>query len=165
MSSPRLPQPADRLAALRAAATRVAEHSLFAYAEACPATKAAGLVRARAAAERWLAVAVPFTGPFEGSVRLSLPQTLATDLAAAFSGLSAQSLDEAQIADFAGELANMMCGRWLTETHRAERFALASPEVAATTAGAVAATDVSEADTVGLLVKDTPVLLAVVARP
>ncbi len=164
MSSPRLPQPADHLAALAVAAARVAEDSLFAYAEACPPAKAAALIRARAATEGWLAVAVPFTGPFEGSVRLSLPQALATDLAAAFSGLPAPSLDDAQLTDFAGELANMMCGLWLTQTHRAERFALGSPQVAATTAGGVAATDVSEVDTVGLLLKDTPVLLAVVAR-
>jgi hypothetical protein len=157
-----LPQPGDGLAALAAAAAQVAEDSLFAYAEACDVARAAGLVQARPATERWLVAAVAFTGPFEASVRLSLPQALATDLAGAFCGLPPESLDEPQIADFAGELTNMMCGLWLTQTHRAERFALASPQVAATTAGAVAAGVASEADTIAMMLKDTPLLLAIV---
>jgi hypothetical protein len=166
MSSPRLPQPADGLAALAAAAAQVAEDSLFAYAEACPAAKAAALVQARPAAEPWLVAAVPFTGPFEGSVRLSLPRSLATHLAAAFCGLRPESLDDAQIADFAGELVNMICGLWLTQTHRTERFALASPQVAGTAAGDVAPVgeDWSAGDTIGMLLKDTPLLLTVVGR-
>jgi hypothetical protein len=162
MSSPGSPQLADGLAALGAAAVRVAEDSLFAYAEACDVAKAAGLLRVRPASEAWLAASVAFTGPFAGSVRLTVPRPLATDLAGAFCGLPPESLDASQVADFTGELANMVCGLWLTQTHRTGRFVLAAPRVAATTAGEVAAR-AGDADAIGMVVKNTPVLLALVA--
>ena len=94
MSSPHSPQPADGLAALGAAAVQVAEDSLFAYAEACALSRAAGLVQRR--------VRLPSRGwrrrsrsPARSTavVRLALPQALAADLAGAFCGVRPQSLD------------------------------------------------------------------------
>jgi CheY-specific phosphatase CheX len=163
MSSPRSPQPADGLAALGTAAVQVAEDSLFAYAEACALSHAADLVQKRPATEPWLAASVAFTGPFEGVVRLALPRALAADLAGAFCGVRPQSLDAAQIADFAGELANMVCGLWLTQTHRTERFALAAPVVTEAAAAEVAAAAAAAVDALGIVLNNTPLLLALVA--
>jgi hypothetical protein len=162
MSSPRSLQPADALATLGAAAVQVAEDSLFAYAEACPLSHAAGLAQERPATEPWLAASVAFTGPFDGIVQLALPRALAADLAGAFCGVRPQSLDQAEVADFSGELANMVCGLWLTQTHRTERFALAAPVVAETAAADVAG-GATAADGLGIVLNNTPLLLALVA--
>ncbi len=159
MSSPRSPQPPDGLAELGEAAVRVAEDSLFAYAEPCDAARVSGLCQKRPPAEPWLAVSVAFTGPFEGAVRLALPRALCADLAGAFCGVRPQSLEQAQLADFAGELANMVCGSWLTQTHRSEHFALAAPVVADATARE-AAVIAADAGALGLVLRDTPLVLA-----
>ena len=79
--------------------------------------------------EPWLTAAIAFSGPFDGVVRMTLPRALAGDLAGAFCGVRPQSLDASQVDDFAGELANMVCGLWLTQTHRSERFELTPPVV------------------------------------
>jgi hypothetical protein len=159
MSSPRSPQHPDGLAELGEAAVRVAEDSLFAYAEPCDAASAVGLIRARPAGEAWLAASVAFTGPFDGVVRVTLPRPLCADLAGAFCGVPPESLEPAQVADFAGELANMVCGSWLTQTHRTERFALAAPVVIdAAAAGVVAAA--ADPGALGLVLHATPLLLA-----
>ena len=109
---------------------QVAEDSLFACAEPCERSRTAGLLEARPVAEPWLTAAIAFSGPFDGVVRMTLPRALAGDLAGAFCGVQPQSLDASQVDDFAGELANMVCGLWLTQTHRSERFELAPPVVA-----------------------------------
>jgi hypothetical protein len=95
-------------------------------------------------------------------VRVALPRALAVDLAGAFCGVRPQSLAPAQVADFAGELANMVCGLWLTQTHRTERFALAAPAVVETTVGDVAAT-AADPSALGIALNDTPMLLALAA--
>lgn len=166
MSSLRTPQQlsADGIAALGAAAVQVAEESLFAYAEPGDATRTAELLRSRPGDEPWLTATITFAGPFDGVVRLSLSRGLAAGLAAAFCGLPAEELDEPQVVDFAGELANMVCGSWLTQSHRTERFALTAPVVTATSASVVAA-DVRSGDaTVGVVVTDQPIVIALVAR-
>jgi hypothetical protein len=162
MSSLRSLRPPDGLAELGEAAVRVAEDSLFAYAEPCDAARATGLIRARPAIEPWLAASVAFTGPFDGAVRVSLPRPLCADLAGAFCGVAPESLEPAQVADFAGELANMVCGRWLTDVHRADRFDLGAPLVTHTAIAAVARTIGATSDAIGLALNDAPVLLALV---
>jgi chemotaxis phosphatase CheX-like protein len=162
MCSLRSPQRPDALEALGAAAVRVAEDSFFAYAEPCATERVAGLLQARPDGESWLWAAVAFTGPFEGVVRVALPRDLAGDLAGAFCGVPAETLDDTQVADFAGELANMVCGLWLTQTHRTDRFALAAPTVTAADADAVAAA-AADPDALGVVLNETPVLLALAA--
>jgi hypothetical protein len=165
MSSLRSLRPPDGLAELGEAAVRVAEDSLFAYAEPCDAARATGLIRARPAVEPWLAASVAFTGPFDGAVRVSLPRPLCADLAGAFCGVAPESLEPAQVADFAGELANMVCGSWLTQTHRTERFALAAPVVDEAAAADVVAA-AADPGALGLVLHATPLLLALGAgRP
>lgn len=163
MSSPRSPQRPEALAALGAAVRQVAEDSLFAYAEPCTAPRTASLLDARPGAEAWLTATVAFSGPFDGVVRMTLPRALAGDLAGAFCGVRPQSLDAAQIIDFAGELTNMVCGLWLTETHRSERFALGAPAVRAAAPAEVAAMIGPESDTLGIVLNDTPVLIGLAA--
>jgi hypothetical protein len=162
MSSPRSPQPPDGLAELGEAAVRVAEDSLFAYAEPCDAARVSSLFQARPPAEAWLAASVAFTGPFDGVVRVALPRGLCADLAGAFCGVRPQSLEDSQLADFAGELANMVCGSWLTQTHRTERFALAAPVVAGATARQVAHT-AADPGALGNVLHNTPLVLALSA--
>jgi hypothetical protein len=163
MSSPRSPQPADGLAALGDAVRQVAEASLFACAEPCAVSRTAGLLQARPPSEPWLTAAVAFTGPFEGVVRVMLPGALAGDLAGAFCGTPPDALDAAQVVDFAGELANMVCGRWLTQTHRRERFELAAPVVGPAAPADVAALAGRDAGTLGIVLNDTPVLVRLTA--
>jgi hypothetical protein len=163
MSSPRSPQRPDGLAALSDAVQQVAEQSLFACAEPCEPPRTASLLQARPAVEPWLTAAIAFSGPFEGVVRLTLPGALARDLAGAFCGVLPGSLNAAQVADFAGELANMVCGLWLTQTHRSERFALAAPVVAAATASSVGAMAAADPGALGMALNDTPVLIGLTA--
>jgi CheY-specific phosphatase CheX len=168
MSSPRSPQPrpaADGVTAIGAAAVQVAEASLFACAEVCESARFAELLHARAADEPWLAATVGFSGPFEGAAHLALPRAVAADLAGAFSGSVSDALSARHVADFAGELANMVCGRWLTQTHRTDRFDLAAPLVTHTATAAVAKTVHATPDTIGLSLNDAPVLIALVPVP
>jgi hypothetical protein len=163
MSSPRSPQRPEGLAALGDAVQRVAEDSLFACAETCEPSRTASLLQARPPAEPWLTAAIAFNGPFEGVVRLTLPRALAVDLAGAFCGVQPESLDASQVIDFAGELANMVCGLWLTTTHRSERFELAAPLVAAAAASEVAAMAGTDPGALGIALNDTPVLIGLAA--
>jgi len=142
---------------------RVAEDSLFACAEPYEASRTPGLLQARPVAEPWLSAAIAFSGPFDGVVRMTLPRALAVELAGAFCGVRPQSLDAAQVADFAGELANIVCGLWLTRTQRNARFELAAPVVDAVAAIRVAAMAASDPGALGFVLNDTPVLFALTA--
>jgi CheY-specific phosphatase CheX len=163
MSSPCSPQRPDGLEALGAAVRQVAEDSLFACAEPCERSRTAGLLEARPVAEPWLTAAIAFDGPFEGVVRMALPRALAGDLAGAFCGVRPQSLDASQVDDFAGELANMVCGLWLTQTHRTERFALTPPVVDAAAARDIVAMATADPGAFGIALNDTPVLVRLTA--
>lgn len=163
MSSPRSAQPPDNLEALGAAVRQVAEESLFACAEPCERSRTTGLLEARPVAEPWLTAAIAFTGPFDGVVRMTLPRALAGDLAGAFCGLRPQSLDASQVDDFAGELANMVCGLWLTQTHRSERFELTPPVVGASAVRDVVAMAAADPGAFGIALNDTPVLFGLTA--
>ena len=163
MSSPRSPQRPDGLEALGAAVRQVAEDSLFACAEPCEMSRTAGLLEARPAAEPWLTAAIAFSGPCDGVVQVTLPRALAGDLAGAFCGVRPQTLDASQVADFAGELANMVCGLWLTQTRRSDRFALAMPVVGAAAVRDVVAMAATDPGAFGIALNDTPVVLRLTA--
>lgn len=134
---------ADR-AALDRALTIVAEESFFAMVDPVPddLTSVAGpflsdrpsLVRAR----------VTFDGGFAGALCCTMPRTLAHELTAAFSGAAPEDIAVADpsVDDLAGEFANMVCGRWLTDIAPQQLFSLAHPSVealAAPRAGSVPA--------------------------
>jgi hypothetical protein len=122
-------QPAHNPAALATALVRVAERSFFAYAEPA-AREPIGPTTGG-----WYEASVSFRGSFSGRVTLTLPVALAHDLWASFLGLeSGAAAADAAVRDLAGELANMVCGAWLTGLSDASCFELAHPDVLATDA-------------------------------
>ena len=125
MSSANLPADlqADR-AALDRALTVVAEESFFAMVDPVPddlAPPDGHLLRAR----------VTFDGGFAGVLSCTMPRALAHELTAAFSGASPDEIAVADPAvdDLAGEFANMVCGRWLTDVAPQQLFSLRHPSV------------------------------------
>lgn len=145
---PTTPSPAER-ARLIDAVVRVAETSLFAVAEpladATPAPDVAG---------PWDVAVVRFRGPFAGTMTLSVPDPLARELCELFLGEAPGPDAEGAISDFAGEMANMSCGAWLTVLEADGCFDLAHPEVTRQDGPAPAPDAV-------VLVNDWPVSVAV----
>ena len=121
MSSTNLPATwaTDRQALDRALAV-VAERSFFAVVEPVP-----GVVPAVAGAI--VSACVTFEGSFSGSLTCRMPRVLAHELTAAFIG-EEPSGGEA-VDDLAGEFANMVCGRWLTDVAPQSLFRLDHPVV------------------------------------
>jgi hypothetical protein len=132
MCSPILPAPADSRDALLAAVTEVAENSLFAFADASDETTftAAATAPLADSGSNWFRACVRFSGPIAGQFELTVPDPLARQLCASFVGTAtADDICDDDVIDFAGELANMMCGTWLTRARRHEAFSLSAPLV------------------------------------
>ena len=74
---------------------------------------------------------VTFDGGFAGALCCTMPRALAHELAAAFSGAAPEEIAVADpsVDDLAGEFANMVCGRWLTDIAPQQLFSLAHPSV------------------------------------
>jgi CheY-specific phosphatase CheX len=117
-------QPLFDSAPIAQAVMNVAERSFFAFAEAADPSTAADL-----AAPGALTSAVRFTGPARGEMRVTMPVTLARELAQQFSGDPTLDFSEADLIDMAGEFANMVTGAWLTATDAASTFDLTAPSV------------------------------------
>jgi hypothetical protein len=77
----------------------------------------------------WLDARVTFDGAFSGALTCRMPRGLAQELTAAFTGEEVPA-DGAAVDDLAGEFANMVCGRWLTDVAPQSLFRLAHPVVA-----------------------------------
>ncbi|MGE0862582.1 MAG: chemotaxis protein CheX [Vicinamibacterales bacterium] len=107
------------------AVIRVAERSLYAFAEPVPPE-----IMPRTIDGGWYDATVRFCGPFSGALALAVPVVLARQICAAFLGDSEVD-DETAIRDLVGEFANMACGTWLTAVNDAGCFDLARPEVTA----------------------------------
>jgi hypothetical protein len=120
--------PADAFAALEAALSHVAEDSFYAFVEPVEDDW-----HNTWSGHEWLAATVTFHGAAEGVVTCRLPQALAQSLAAAFLGLSEEDLTSSNpaVTDMAGELANMVCGCWLTRAFPSKLFELDQPVIAA----------------------------------
>ena len=116
MSSTNLPAtlPADRDALDRALAV-VAEESFFAMVDPVPddVLPVDGPM---------LNATVAFSGSFSGTVSCQMPRDLAKELTTAFTGEETQ--DGEAVDDLAGEFANMVCGRWLTDVAPQSLFQL-----------------------------------------
>jgi hypothetical protein len=127
-SSPISRPPADYQGALLAAVAEVAENSLFAFADASDQATFDAAAAASDAAGDWLHACILFTGPTGGQFAVTLPAALARRLSAAFAGAdSADDIGDADLIDFTGEFANMVCGTWLTRACRHEAFNLTPP--------------------------------------
>jgi hypothetical protein len=115
-----------------AAVSEVAENSLFAFADASDEAvfEMAATAQPEDGGSDWLSACVDFNGPITGRLELTMPDPLARHLCASFSGEDTpEGIGEADLVDFTGELANMMCGTWLTRARRHDAFSLASPRV------------------------------------
>jgi len=120
-----MPTPVTERDAIVATFAEVAEQSFFAYAE--PADPAPDDL---AACTEWIDARVSFTGPFAGSLTVTLPASLAYELCGSFLGYGPEDpLARESVDDMAGELANMACGAWLTAAQGSHVFALAHPDV------------------------------------
>jgi hypothetical protein len=140
MSSPKSPPPVpDVLPSLEAALTEVAEQSFCGFVEPCTPDRFGELLDvARESGGDWLRAHLGFAGPFRGELIVDLPEPLAKSLLASCLGLDAS--DDSQfsavvIEDGAGELANMICGTWLTRSYGNMRFDLKPPHVERLTSG------------------------------
>jgi hypothetical protein len=132
MSSPISPPIVDYRGALLAAVTEVAENSLFAFVDASDqaAFEAATIAPPAEGGGDWLRAGIDFNGPIAGRVELTLSEALARHLCASFAGAeTAEDIGESDLLDFTGELANMMCGAWLTRASRHDAFTLTPPQV------------------------------------
>ena len=118
--------PLADLASIEQAVMNVAERSFFAFAEAVALSTAADLVANGAPA---LTSAVHFSGPSRGQMRVTMPVTLARELAQQFSGDPSLEFSDADLTDMAGEFTNMVTGAWLTAADASSMFDLTAPEV------------------------------------
>jgi hypothetical protein len=112
----------DARAALEAALAQVAEESFFAVVEVAPDDW-----RESSPVESdWLEATVAFHGAGEGVLTCRLPGALARDLSMAFLGADVDDTPGG-IDDMVGEVANMICGCWLTRAFPTRLFQLDGP--------------------------------------
>ena len=121
MSSTNLPAASTDRDALDRALTTVAEESFFAMVDpvAADVPPVDGPM---------LSARVAFQGAFAGALSCRMSRLLAYELTAAFTGEEV-SEDGPGVDDLAGEFANMVCGRWLTDVAPKSLFTLAHPVV------------------------------------
>jgi hypothetical protein len=143
--------------ALVTAVCEVAERSFFAYAEPCDAGRFAELCEGT---ERWYSAGIEFDeGDWKGTLRCLVPDDAALAMFDAFSG---RGFDEPApvpelVSDLMGELANMVCGAWLTRAASHQTFSLRTMPVVMSAACA----PVNGETWVTIAVNDRPVAVAV----
>jgi len=120
--------PSDTAGALNGALADVAERSFFAMAEPC---ERGAFDELAAAVSQWHVSIVSFRGELSGTMSCAIPAALGTQFYDAFTG---RADDEpaptaSLMADLIGELANMVCGAWLTRVAQAQPFVLGQPKV------------------------------------
>jgi CheY-specific phosphatase CheX len=118
--------PLTETAAVEQALIVVAERSFFAFAEPADPSLPMTLASAEVPA---LTAAVRFSGPSTGEMRVTTPVALTRELAQAFSGDPSLEFGDADLADMAGEFANMITGAWLTAVDTRVVFDLGAPVV------------------------------------
>lgn len=149
------PQPPDA-DGLATALALVAENSFFACALPIgqPAFEA---WCADAGAVPWVRIGVSFAGTFDGGIDIDLPESLGSRLLSAFAGLGdEEGTPDAEVRDMMGEFANMVCGSWLTQSRRGDRFDLTPPSVQYHKAGPPPAPAKHLAGTVHAAIDDVP---------
>lgn len=141
---------------LREALALVAENSFFAC--AAPIDQAAfDTWCAEAGAVPWVRCSVTFAGTFDGAIDIDMPESLGGRLLSAFAGLGdGDGTPDAEVRDMMGEFANMICGSWLTQSRRGDRFDLTPPAVQYLKAGPPPAPAKFLAGTVLAAVDDVP---------
>lgn len=159
------PSPREHVGALASALVTVAQESYFSFAEPCGAGQFDSALeelgtQAPDGPGRWLRAHVDFDGAFAGTVAVTLPYPLASDLATAMAGMMpGEDVAESDVLDSTGEFANMVCGTWLTHACARRRFDLRPPRVQE--AAALSAPPDPGDGTQLLLINDRPVSLTV----
>jgi Chemotaxis phosphatase CheX len=118
----------------------VAERSFFSVVDRVDEKRFVELAATHA---HWLTATVNFEEPeWAGSVICRLPGSLAERMCDAFVGGEPDNRapEYEHVIDMVGELANMICGAWLTRVANRQTFALGKP-VVATGVGASVATE------------------------
>ena len=163
MSCPSSPLLASSEAALVAAASEVAENSLFAFVDSSDLD--AFRVSTDAA---WTIARVGLTGPTRGEFQVTAPEALMRTLCAAFIGTDAsEEISAGAVMDFAGELANMICGAWLTRVVPHASFDLTAPLVVRRDGHHVHQEPASDTDssTCYVSIDESPVRLRILGGP
>ena len=78
-----------------------------------------------------LCASVTFHGDAEGMVRLTVPDSTASELTSAFLGLDTDCIQQEHVKSVAIELTNMVCGSMLSNHAENRRFHLEQPVVPA----------------------------------
>ena len=78
-----------------------------------------------------LCASVSFHGDAEGMVRLTVPDSTASELTSAFLGVDPDALEQEHVNSVAIELTNMVCGSMLSHHAENGRFHLEQPVVPA----------------------------------
>ena len=121
----------DATDALRDAVVAVTEKSFFSYADICGPGQFAERAAELGDTPAWLHAAVPFSGAMNGAIEIEVPEELAQRLLASFTGRLPDD-DESlglHVVDSVGELANMICGCWLTQYSPSTPVDLSPPRV------------------------------------
>ncbi len=83
------------------------------------------LSRSSTSGAEWMRATLAFKGPFQGELTVDVPEPLALELLASCVGISSPGEENLpSVEDAVGELANMVCGTWLTKNHGAQKFDL-----------------------------------------
>jgi len=126
------PATSDAAKALEAAVVDVAEQSFALFTEVCTPPRFDDLLaRSAGSGADWMRATLAFAGPFAGELTVDVPEPLALELLASCVGIDAEPDGEAlpAVEDAVGELANMVCGAWLTRNYGTKRFDLRPPRV------------------------------------
>jgi CheY-specific phosphatase CheX len=117
--------------AVTASIIEVAEHSFAMFTESCTQRRFDELLsRSSGSGAEWMRATLAFKGPFEGELTVDVPEPLALELLASCVGISSPGEENLpSVEDAVGELANMVCGTWLTKNHGAQKFDLKPPRV------------------------------------
>jgi hypothetical protein len=142
--------PTDERDRMIDAVTRVAERSLFAFAEEVPVDLMPSTIDGG-----WHVASLQFEGPFSGRMSLAVPAVLGRQICDACVG--DEPVELIAVRDLVGEFANMTCGTWLTARKETGCFDLPHPEV-------VDVDDVPACD-LAFVVNDLPVKLSVEIGP
>jgi hypothetical protein len=152
---------AAALDSLSYACSSVAEQCLYAVVEPSSRAQFRARVADEAGGTPWLCATVGFRDALDGTLTITMPAAAVAEWCGGFTGTEPDAaIADAQADDFAAELANMVCGSWLTQASGRRLFALDAPRV--TRLDEAALRDVGADDGDGVLylcINDVPVRL------
>jgi chemotaxis phosphatase CheX-like protein len=127
MHSPRLrrraPSLVEQYGVLEASVVEAVERSFLSFADRAPGAPPRD-------DRPWVVASVAFRGACAGALEMIAPEAVCHDLFCALAGEEhGDRLARQQVFDAFGELANIVCGDWLTRVCRRRRFDLRPPDI------------------------------------